>query len=87
MLKIQQSSKFKKDLHLYKIAIESITDKRVKQEYQTLLNKLVEQFRIIDAAHDTVNRDIDPKQIRENVGLSVSLRQKLNKLIKDSKDL
>jgi len=87
MLKIQQSNKFKKDLRSYNLAIESITNEHVKQEYQILLNKLVEQFRIIDAAHDTVNRDIDPIQVRENVELSVSLRRKLDKLIKDSKDL
>lgn len=87
MLKIQQSKKFKKDLHLYKLAIESIADNSVKQEYQTLLNKLVEQFKIIDAAHDTVNKGINPTKIRENVELSVRLRQKLDKLIKDSKDL
>ena len=87
MLNIRQSVKFKKDLQLYKLAIESIADDRVKQEYQTLLNKLTEQFKLIDAAHDTVNRNIDPTKIRENVELSISLRRKLNKLIKDSKDL
>ena len=87
MLKIQQSNKFKKDLRLYNLAIESIIDERVKQEYQSLLNKLVEQFRIIDAAHDTVNRDIDPTQIRENVEQSILLRKKLDKLLKDSKGL
>ena len=87
MLKIQQSNKFKKDLRLYNLAIESIIDERVKQEYQSLLNKLVEQFRIIDAAHDTVNRDIDPTQICENVEQSILLRKKLDKLLKDSKGL
>lgn len=87
MLKIKSSNMFQKDLRLYKSAIESITDKNVKQEYQLLLNNLVEQFRIIDAAHDTVNRDIDPTQVRENVEQSILLRKKLNKLIKDSKGL
>lgn len=85
MLKIKSSNRFQKDLRLYKSAIESITDKNVKQEYQTLLNKLIEQFKLIDAAHDTVNRNIDPTQVRDNVELSIQIRQKLNKIVKDFK--
>jgi len=85
MLKIKNSEKFQKDLCLYKSAIESITDESVKQEYQTLLNKLIEQFKLIDAAHDTGNREIDPTQVRDNVELSVQIRQKLNKIVKDFK--
>ena len=85
MLKIKSSNRFQKDLRLYKSAIESITDKNVKQEYQTLLNKLIEQFKLIDAAHDTVNRNIDPTQVRDNVERSVQIRQKLNKIVKDFK--
>jgi len=85
MLKITNSEKYKKDLRLYKSAIESITDEQVKQEYQTLLNKLSEQFKLIDAAHDTVNRDIDPMQVRENVENSVLIRRKLNKIVRDFK--
>jgi len=87
MLKIRQSSKFKKDYTQYRRDIEKISNENVKTECYTLLNKLVEQFNLIDAAHDTINTNIDPTKIRENVERSVSLRQKLNKLIKDSKDL
>ena len=85
MLKIKDSEKFQKDLLLYKSAIESITDKSIKQKYQILLNKLVEQFKLIDAAHDTVNRDIDPTQIRDNVERSVKIRRQLSKIVKDFK--
>lgn len=87
MLKITNSEKYKKDLRLYKAAIESVTDERVKQEYQTLLNKLSEQFKLIDAAHDTVNKDIDPVQVRENVENSVQLRRRLDKIIRDFKSV
>ena len=85
MLKIKNSKKFQKDLRLYNSAIESITDESVKQQYQILLNKLIEQFKLIDAAHDTINRDIDPTQVRDNVENSVQIRQKLNKIVKDFK--
>ena len=87
MLKIRQSNKFKKDYAQYRRDIESMSNEAVKAECYNLLNKLVEQFNLIDAAHDTVNTNIDPTKIRENVERSASLRQKLNKLIKDSKDL
>ena len=85
MLKIKTSKKFQKDLLMYKAAIDSITDESEKQEYQTLLNKLIEQFKLIDAAHDTVNRDIDPTQVRDNVERSIQIRRQLNKIVKDFK--
>mgnify|MGYP001089025862 CR=1 FL=1 len=87
MLKIKQISRFKKDHAQYRRDIEKISNENVKKECYTLLNKLVEQFNLIDAAHDTINTNIDPTKIRENVERSVSLRQKLNKIIKDSQCL
>lgn len=85
MLKTKHSKKIQKDLQKYKNAIALISNESAKQEYQILLNKLVEQFKIIDAAHDTVNRNIDPTQVRDNVELSIQIRQKLNKIVKDFK--
>jgi hypothetical protein len=85
MLKIKYSNKFKKDYAQYKRDIEKISNDDVKKECHVLLNKLVEEFNYIDAAHDSINTDINPTKIRENVENSVKLRQKLNKIIKDSK--
>ena len=87
MLKVKQSNKFKKDYAQYKRDLDKITNEQAKKNGYALLNKLVEQFNLIDAAHETTNTSIDPIKIRENVESSVSLRLKLNKLIKDSKDL
>ena len=87
MLKIKQSNKFKKDFAQYKRDLDKITNEQARKNGYALLNKLVEQFNLIDAAHETTNISIDPTKIRENVESSVSLRLKLNKLIKDSKDL
>jgi hypothetical protein len=85
MLRVKQATKFKKDFAQYKRDIEKISNESVKVECYALLNKLVEQFTIIDAAHELSNKSIDPTKIRENVENSVKLRQKLNKIIKDSK--
>lgn len=87
MLKIKQSNKFKKEYSNYVSDIENVSNIHVKEECYELLNKIVQQLSIIDATHDTINKSIDPTKIRENVELSVNLRQKLNKLIKDSKSL
>ena len=87
MLKVKQSNKFKKDYAQYRKDIEKISNEQVKNECYTLLNKLVEQYNFIDAVHDTINKSIDPTRVRENVGNSVKLRQKLNKIIKDSQYL
>jgi hypothetical protein len=85
MLRVKQATKFKKDFAQYKRDIEKISNESVKAECYALLNKLVDQFTIIDAAHELSNKSIDPTKIRENVENSVKLRQKLNKIIKDSK--
>ena len=87
MLKVKQSNKFKKDYAQYKRDLDKITNEQAKKNGYALLNKLVEQFNLIDAAHEITNTSIDPTKIRENVEASVSLRLKLNKLIKDSKGL
>ena len=87
MLKVKQSNKFKKDYAQYRRDLDKITNEQAKKNGYALLSKLVEQFNLIDAAHETTNTSIDPTKIRENVEASVTLRLKLNKLIKDSKDL
>jgi len=87
MLTVKQTNKFKKDFAQYKRDIEKISNERVKNDCYQLLNKLVEQYNIIDAAHDTINKSIDPTKIRENVETSVSIRRQLNKIIKDSQYL
>lgn len=87
MLKISQSKEFKKDIAQYKRDIERITNERVKEECNTILNKLLSEYSYVDAAHDVTNKSIDPTKVRENVERSVGLRQQLNKIIKYSKDL
>ena len=87
MLKINQSKEFKKDYAQYKRDIERITNERAKEECNTILNKLLSEYSYIDAAHDVINKSIDPTKVRENVERSVGLRQQLNKIIKYSKDL
>jgi len=87
MLKINQSSEFKKDLAQYKRDIEKITSKDAKEKCNNILNKLLSEYNYIDAAHDVINKSIDPTKVRENVERGIILRQQLNKIIKDSKDL
>jgi D-mannonate dehydratase len=87
MLEINQSKKFKKDLAQYKRDIEQIANDSVKQDCYNMLNKLKSEYSYIDSAHSVINKSIDPTQIRENVERSIALRQKLNKIIKYSKDL
>ena len=87
MLKITQSKEFKKDYAQYKRDIERITKERAKEECNTILNKLLSEYSYVDAAHDVINKSIGPTKVRENVERSVGLRQQLNKVIKDSKDL
>jgi hypothetical protein len=87
MLKINQSKEFKKDIKQYKSDIERITNERTKEECNTILNKLLSEYSYVDAAHDVINKSIDPTTVRENVERSTKLRQCLNKIIKDSKDL
>ena len=87
MLKINQSKEFKKDYAQYKRDIERITNERAKEECNNILNKLLSEYNYIDAAHDVINKSIDPTKVRENVERGIILRQQLNKIIKDSKDL
>ena len=87
MLKINQSKEFKKDYAQYKKDIERITNERAKEECNNILNKLLSEYNYIDAAHDVINKSIDPTKVRENVERGIILRQQLNKIIKDSKDL
>ena len=84
MLRIKQSNKFKKDYMQYCKDIDNIQNEYVKKECQLLLSKIVEEYNFIDATHDITNKSIDPTKIRENVERSISLRKKLNKLIKES---
>jgi len=87
MLKTKDSQKIQKAMQKYKTAISLISNEHAKKEYQTIFNKLTEQFKLIDAAHDAINRDIDPTQVRENVEQSILLRKKLDRMLKDLKDL
>mgnify|MGYP000011382615 FL=1 len=87
MLKVNQTKEFKKDFAQYKRNIEDITNERTKAECNDILNKLVNEFSYIDATHDAINKSIDPTKVRENVERSIVLRQQLDKIIKDSKDL
>lgn len=87
MLEINQSKKFKKDLAQYKRDIENILNEDAKKECYNILNSITKEFSYIDSAHSVINKSIDPTQIRENVERSITLRQKLNKIIKYSKDL
>ena len=87
MLKIHQSSEFKKDFKKYKTEINQITNETAKAKCNDLLNELSNEFSYIDAVHDVSNKSIDPTKIRENVERSIKLRQELNKIIKYSKDL
>jgi len=84
MLKVKQSKKFKKDYAQYRRNLDKITNDQARKNGYELLNKLVEQFNLIDAVHETTNTSIDPTKIRENVETSVQLRRRLNKLIKES---
>ena len=87
MLKINQSKEFKKDLAQYKRDIEKITSKSAKEECNNILNKLLSEYSYVDATHDVINKSIDPTKVRENVERSIKLRQELNKIITNSKDL
>jgi hypothetical protein len=86
MLRISQSKQFKKDFARYKRDIEKISNDRVKEECNAILNKLLNECSYIDAVHDVINKSIDPTKVRENIEHSIVLRQKLNKIIKDSKN-
>ena len=85
MLKIKKSNKFQNDYKLILKDIEKITNENKKQECYSLLSNLIEHLNLIDGAHDITNRGIDPTQIRENVEMSVEIRKKLQKIIKDFK--
>ena len=87
MLKISQSKEFKKDLKKYKRDIDQITNERAKEKCKDILNKLSNEYSYIDATHDAINKSIDPTKVRENVERSIVLRQQLDKIIKESKDL
>ncbi len=87
MLKITQSKEFKKDYAQYKRDIERITSETAKQKCYAILNNLIKEYNYIDSIHDTINKSIDPTKVRENVESSIELKQQLNKVIKDSKDL
>jgi|TARA_B110000908_G_C9857503_1_gene272626 hypothetical protein len=87
MLKINQSKEFKKDIAQYKRDIKTIPNESVKAECTDILNKLLSEYSYVDATHDIINKSIDPTKVRENVERSVGLRQQLNKIIKDLKDL
>ncbi len=87
MLKIQQSKIWKKDIAQYKRDIEKINSNNVKENCYEILNKLSREYNYIDAVHDVSNKSIDPTNVRENVENAISLRNQLDKIIKDSKDL
>jgi hypothetical protein len=87
MLKINQSNEFKKDYAQYKRDIDLIPNESSKQKCYTILDTLIKEYNYIDAMHDTINKSIDPTKVRENVERGIILRQQLNKIIKDSKDL
>lgn len=85
MLKIKNSKRFNNELMKYRRDIEKIPNINVKKECYQLLNNLVEELNYIDAVHDVTNKTIDPTKVRENIERSISLRIKLNQIIKDSR--
>lgn len=86
MLRLKESSKFQKEFKKYKSVIDKIENDSVRQRGYKLLNDLQHQCNLIDEAHNAVsNKNIDPKNIRENVGKLVSIRMTLNQIVKDSK--
>jgi hypothetical protein len=87
MLNIQQSNTWKKDIAQYKRDIEKINSNSAKENCYEILNKLSREYNYIDAVHNVSNKSIDPTKIRENVENGISLRNELNRIIKDSKDL
>ena len=87
MLKIQQSNIWKKDIAYYKRDINKIDSIGAQENCYEILNKLSREYSYIDAVHDVSNKSIDPTNVRENVENAILLRNQLDKIIKDSKDL
>ena len=66
--KLSNSNNFKKEIKSYEIAIEKIENPDVKNEYLIFLNKLIQEAKLIDGAHNiSSNKNIDPRNIRENI--------------------
>jgi hypothetical protein len=84
MLKVKQLNKFKKDLARYRREIDSIPNEDIKKKGYNLINKLIEEYNYIDAAHDpSTSKSLEPVRIRDNITRSIDLRIELDKLIKD----
>lgn len=85
MLKIQNSSKFRKEYEFYKNKIEKISYPDAKTQALKLLLDLRNQCIAIDEGHSSRNSGvIDPKRVRENIFNLVEIRNSLNQIIKDA---
>lgn len=86
MLKIENTKRFIQNFKQYRQDIDQINDDVTKERAEKLLSALRTEYRLISEAHNPANsKSIDPRTARDSIEQSVTLRRKLDQLIKDSK--
>jgi hypothetical protein len=81
--KLTRNQRVKEDIEKYTAAVGKITNNAIKRQYEILLKDFKKQIQLIDEGHSTYNNGyIDPRNNRENVERLISIRTKLDKLIK-----
>ena len=87
MLKrLQESKKYKKEIREFRECIDNLDNQELKNNANSLLSQLILHLNVINETHNILsNKSINPRKIRENVESAVQIRQKLKKLVKDSR--
>lgn len=77
------SQKVHSEIKLYRLQINNLTNDKVKQQANLLLQELQTQINLIDNAHSTKgnNLRIDPLLARSNVPKIIEIRKQLQKLL------
>ncbi len=84
--KFEDDINVKKELKYFSDEIDKIVDESLKQKALTLYNRIKFYTNMIHESHmASINQNIDPTDIRQNIDELVTVRNQLSKLIKDFK--
>ena len=85
-MNLLDSPKVQKDLRNYENAVNNIVNPNIKQDYEKLLIEYKSQITTINDLHSTLTPgEIKPSSIQERVKELGQLRNKLDKLVVDSR--
>ena len=86
-MNLEKSERFQKEYDYFSSKVDKITNPKKRQEYQFLLNALLNEVKSISKKHmDLMSKDTLPDFVNDSRNQISSIRKKLDKMAKEIKD-